>query len=105
MIEVSKSEQWADRIAAWEGSGLSRRVWCGQHGVNVHTLDYWRRRLQCKSAPRVGQTDRPLVPIVVSAVAGSVPLQVWLPGGVQVHITCDADVAQAAQLVRALHGC
>jgi beta-glucuronidase len=71
MAVSSKREVWAGRIAAWERSGLSRRAWCGERGVNVRTLDYWRRRLQREPAPRKRQARSAPVPIVVAPAASA----------------------------------
>jgi transposase-like protein len=105
MAESSKREQWSERIAAWGRSGLSRRAWCDKHGINVHTLDYWRRRLGGESGVGKRKRQGKLVPIVVSATAAPMPFDVLLPAGVQLRVPAGADVAQVAQLVRALCAC
>jgi hypothetical protein len=50
MAKTDKQRTWAKRIAAWERSGMSRRPWCAANEANVHTFDYWRRRLRARSA-------------------------------------------------------
>jgi transposase-like protein len=103
MAGRNKRDEWAARIAAWERSGQSRRAWCDKHGVNVHTLDYWRRRF--RSEPALRKRRARLVPIVVAATTAAVPFAVVLPSGVQLRVPADADVAQVAALVRALQAC
>lgn len=105
MATTSKREQWEVRISAWERSGLSRQSWCAKHGINVHTLDYWRRRVRDEAAPRRHLTGTGLVPVVVAATAGVPALELRLRDGVQLSIPPGADVMQVAALVRALQTC
>lgn len=105
MAESSKQKIWAGRMAAWSDSGLSRSVWCGRHGINVHTFDYWRRRLRREPVSRRRRARTSLVPIKVAAVAPAEALELLLPGGVRLRVPSGADVAQAAKLVRALGAC
>ena len=43
---ISKADLWADRIHAFQESGLSRKDWCQQNEIPQSTLGYWIRRLQ-----------------------------------------------------------
>lgn len=43
---TSRARIWQEHIAAWEGSGQTRAAYCRQHGLNLHTFAYWRRRLR-----------------------------------------------------------
>ena len=36
---------WAERVADFRVSGVSQRQWAQDHGVTVHQLGYWLRRL------------------------------------------------------------
>lgn len=105
MSESSKQEIWVGRIASWSRSGLSRQAWCGKHGINVHTFDYWRRRLRDSPVPRKHKTRTALVPIMVTAPAAIEPLELLLPSGVRLRVPSGADVAAVAQLLRALGAC
>lgn len=105
MAETSKQDLWMGRISAWSASGLSRRVWCSEHGINVHTLDYWRRQLRSEPVPRKGKARTTLVPIMVAAGAAPAPTEVVLPSGVQLRIPAGADIAQVVLLVQALSAC
>lgn len=105
MGESSKQAVWAARMASWSRSGLSRRAWCDRHGVNVHTFDYWRRRLREVPLPGKRKARRSLVPIVVAAAVPVEPLELVLPGGIRLRVPSDADVARVTALVRALGAC
>lgn len=98
--DEAKAGLWAERIAAFERSTLSRRAWCRQEGLNPNTLDYWRSRLR--------PTPSALVPIVVAqdgareAAPSSTPwIELMACGGVRVTVR-DADAAWLAGLLRAL---
>lgn len=105
MAESSNRDVWAGRMVSWERSGLSRSGWCDKHGVNVHTFDYWRRRLREAPVPRKREARTSLVPIVVKAAVPVEPLELVLPCGVRLRVPGGADVAQVAELVRALGAC
>ena len=105
MAESSKAQQWAKRIAAFEGSGLSRRAWCLKQGLNPNTLDYWRSRLR-GAHPATGARAKALVPIVVTGSGAAAPgIQIALVGGTQVRAPCGVDAAWLSALVRGLSGC
>ena len=107
MVESSKAQQWAKRIAAFEGSGLNRRTWCGQQGLKASTLDYWRSRLRRVSPAAPGaQANGTLIPIVVAgsdAIAASI--EIALPQGTRVRAPSTVDATWRSALVRGLCGC
>jgi hypothetical protein len=105
MVESSKQAAWAGRMASWERSGLSRRAWCDRHDVNVHTFDYWRRRLREAPVLRKRKARTSLVPIVVAAAAPVEPLELVLPSGIRLRVPSDANMVWVAGLVRALGTC
>lgn len=105
MSDSSKREVWAGRMVEWERSGLSRREWCSKHGINVHTLDYWRQQLRSEPMPRKGKARTKLVPIMVAAAAAPASIEVVLPSGIQLRVPAGADIAQVARLVHALSAC
>lgn len=113
MAKVNKREMWTRRIAACERSGKSRRAWCEAHGVNVHTFDYWRYRLQTQSKPVGARRARAkaLVPIVVqrsTAGAGSAAaasIEVVLRDGITLRAPATTDARWLATLARELGTC
>jgi surfactin synthase thioesterase subunit len=42
----SRREQWRVHMEAWSQSGQTQAAYCEQHGLNVKTFSYWRRRLK-----------------------------------------------------------
>ncbi|MHB8496203.1 MAG: IS66 family insertion sequence element accessory protein TnpA [Casimicrobiaceae bacterium] len=91
--DEGKARVWSERIAAFAASGLSRRAWCRQEGLNPNTLDYWRSRLR--------PATKALVPIVVSADS-TADVEVALRGGVRLRIRSGTDPGWLAQLLGAL---
>lgn len=51
---ASKTALWADRIHAFQGSGLSRKDWCQQNGIPQSTLSYWIRKIQSEDVETEG---------------------------------------------------
>ena len=45
----SKADLWANRVHAFQKSGLSRKDWCQQNDVPQSTLGYWIRKTQLES--------------------------------------------------------
>lgn len=44
-------QEWTDKIAVWQKSGLSIAAWCRQNDEGYHRFLYWRRRLQQAAKP------------------------------------------------------
>src|SRR4051812_17308822 len=38
-------EEWERRIADFKASGMSQSKWCETHGINLHKLRYWLKRI------------------------------------------------------------
>jgi len=105
-MESSKAQQWAKWIAAFEGSGLSRRAWCLKQGLNPNTLDYWRSRLRRADPTATGARASALVPVVVAGGDTAVAdIEIALPGGTRVRAPSTVDAAWLSALVRGLSGC
>ena len=46
-IRKAKGQQyWSSHITAQESSGQSQKVYCKKHGLNIHSLGYWRKRIK-----------------------------------------------------------
>jgi transposase len=51
--------EWCERMAAQERSGLSVRQFCQQQGIAEHRFYYWRKRLREQQQPmRFALVDR-----------------------------------------------
>ena len=56
---ISKADLWADRIHAFQESGLSRKDWCQQNEIPQSTLNYWIRKIQLE-APETEPASDPV---------------------------------------------
>jgi len=91
----SKAQLWSKRIAAFEGSGLSRRAWCRRKGLNLATMRYWISRL-----PKSGLARVPIV--VARDETGVADVEITLRSGLRVRTPRGTDASWLADLVRAL---
>ena len=67
---------WAERIARWERSGLSRAVFARREGVKVSALSWWRWELGRKAASPVAAFVPSLSFVEVRAVpAPALPVE------------------------------
>jgi transposase-like protein len=100
----------ADRLVSeFEQSGLRRKEFCAAHGLSVHTLDAWRKRI----AESGSQEKIVPVEIVEDRAAGAGSMQagnmarngqfrVVLADGVRIEVDPGFDAAELRRLVAAL---
>ena len=48
---IAKNDQWRERIAEHERSGMSVRKFCKERGIADHLFFYWRKRLRNQQRP------------------------------------------------------
>ena len=53
-----KAQEWAERIAAQQGSGLSVKQFCKEQGVSEYSFYSWRKRLQESGPVRFALVER-----------------------------------------------
>ena len=111
---MTRSEQkravWVRHIRAWLTSGQSRSAYCAANGINVHTLDYWRRREAVverpkKRLPRRTSTSMTLIPVTVTPSVQAQPSVDVHSGTVRVCVPVDMAASWVAELVRGLLAC
>jgi hypothetical protein len=54
----SKEDQWRERLAEQERSGLSVKQFCQEHEFTQYSFYAWRRRLRKKEVVRFALVDR-----------------------------------------------
>lgn len=95
-----RSQAEADQLAAmFEASGLSRREFCRNHGLNVSTLDAYRKRLrqtQPEGAARLVAVE------VSTAQPAASGLAVMLAHGRRIEVSREFDAATLTQLLSLL---
>jgi hypothetical protein len=53
-----KADEWAERIAAQQRSGMSVKQFCKEQGLTEYSFYAWRRRLQEKGPVRFALVER-----------------------------------------------
>ena len=53
-----KGDQWAERIAAQQRSGVSVKQFCKEQGLTEYSFYAWRKRLQQTGSVRFALVDR-----------------------------------------------
>jgi len=101
----------AHLVSEFEQSGLRRKEFCAAHGLSVHTLDVWRRRiaqpeLREEIVPVEIVADRAVsAPTMAAAgVAWVCQFRVVLAQGVSIEVEQGFDAAELRRLVAALDG-
>jgi Transposase len=55
---IAKADEWAERIAAQQRSGVSVKHFCKEHGLTECSFYAWRKRLQEKGPVRFALVER-----------------------------------------------
>jgi hypothetical protein len=53
-----KADEWAERIAAQQRSGMSVKQFCKENGLTLYSFYAWRKRLQEKGPVRFALVER-----------------------------------------------
>lgn len=62
----ANQRKWSESILNWEESGLSQTQFCINHGINLRTFQYWKRKLDIPedlSSKRVGDRTVKIVQV------------------------------------------
>ena len=100
LASAAKWQEWEERLARFERSGLPIRQFCEAEGVNPGTFWYWRRNLTGSASPPPSvrpQSCAAFAPVdVVTQPAPSCDV-VRLPRGASIELPGDRpDLLQAA---------
>ena len=105
---ISKADLWADRIHAFQESGLSRKDWCQQNEIPQSTLNYWIRNIQLE-APETEPAPDPVFAKLRSeqelqfiAGTGNRSVTILLPENIQIEIGADCPARLLTTLLQAL---
>jgi len=73
----SMKQQWSEKIAAWQESGLSIAAWCKQNDEGYYRFIYWRKRLlQPKVQPSTSFVELTLEPSALAVECNGVTLHI-----------------------------
>jgi hypothetical protein len=94
-------EQWRQRFARFDSSGLTVATFCAQEGVALHAFYSWKRRLNGPTTqrppleqPATTFSEPPFIPIRLRAAA---PVELQLSSGAILRLTpgCDLDFVRS----------
>jgi hypothetical protein len=97
----NKADQWRERIAEQERSGLSVKQFCEQRGVAVWSFYGWRKRLRQTTPVRFALVDRGAECREPDRTAD---LEVVFATGERLRIRSGVDSATLRTVLRALRG-
>lgn len=105
---ISKADLWADRIHAFQESGLSRKDWCQQNEIPQSTLNYWIRKIQLE-APETEPASDPVFAKLPSeqelqfnAGTENRSVTILLPENIRIEIGADCPARLLTTLLQAL---
>lgn len=107
---ASKAALWADRIHAFQGSGLSRKDWCQQNGIPQSTLSYWIRKIPSGDVETEGVSGLVFARLPmeqeldVPIHTGTPPVTILLPENIRIEVRADCPARLMAGLLQALKG-
>lgn len=95
-------------VSEFEHSGLRRKEFCATHGLNVFTLDAWRKRIA------QSKTEEKIVPVEIvedgtasrgmraASLGQSGQFRIVLPQGLRIEVEAGFDAAELRRLLAAL---
>ena len=105
---ISKADLWAERIHAFQESGLSRKDWCQQNEIPSSTLGYWIRKIQSE-APGTEPVSDPVFAKLPSeqelkfnSGTGNHSVTILLPENIRIEIGTDCPARLLTTLLQAL---
>jgi transposase-like protein len=97
---VAKNDQWRERIAEHERSGMSVRGFCKERGIADHLFFYWRKRLRNQQQPvRFALVEKERARQVPAAEAA---LELVLGTGERLRIGTGVDASTLRTVLEAL---
>jgi transposase-like protein len=94
-----KADQWAERIAAQQRSGVSVKQFCKEHGVTEYSFYAWRKRLQQTGPVRFALVERRQQ---LQEPVGEAALELLLATGERLRISPGVDAATLRTVVDVL---
>lgn len=91
MSRTERAQEMLAHVAAWKNSGKSRKSYCAELGLNLHTMAYW-----CAKARRA-EVPSGFAPVEVMAGSG---VEVCYPNGVRLVLPVGTAMAQVAAYIR-----
>jgi len=100
--KVAKNDQWRERIAEQERSGMSARRFCKEQGIAEHLFFYWRKRLRTGQQPvRFALVEKGTTPAEPTA---KTELELVFVSGERLRIGTGVDTATLRAVLDLLRG-
>jgi hypothetical protein len=97
---------WSEQNRLWKLSGKSQKNFCLEHGLCLRKFVYWRCDVINKRKTNISQSKlyKVLTASQPPKACESDRLEVFLPGGIKIHINSDTDIIKACRFIKLL-GC
>lgn len=95
-------EEWELLVDESRNSGMTQADFCRERGLSVGALQYWMRKLREERETSGEPLGMRLLPLHVSAPAGTEGLEVLLPNGMQLRFPAATQPAYVASVLAAL---
>jgi hypothetical protein len=96
--KTSAADQWRERIAEQQRSGMSVKQFCKQGGFSQYSFYAWRKRLRKQEPVRFALVDRGLA---AEATMGAC-VELILPSGEKLRISAGVDSATLRTILETL---
>ena len=96
---IPKADEWAERIATQQRSGISVKQFCKEQGLTEYSFYAWRKRLQKKEPIRFALVDRGAAR---QEPATEAALELVLATGERLRIGAGVDAATLRTVLEAL---
>ena len=107
--KISKTALWAERLHAFQESGLSRKDWCQQNGIPQSTLGYWLRKIQSETLKTESTADPVFAKLPTeqelqfNSPVGTSSITILLPENIRIEVGADCPSRLIAALLQALN--
>jgi hypothetical protein len=97
--DTTKADEWAERIAAQQRSGVSVKQFCKEQGLTEYSFYGWRKRLQKKEPVRFALVNRR---VARQEQATESALELVLASGERLRIGAGVDATTLRTVLEAL---
>jgi transposase-like protein len=97
-VAGTKADQWRERIAEQERTGVSVKQFCKQHGLTEYCFYAWRKRLRKQAPVRFALVERGVLP----GPSAEISLELVLTSGERLRIGAGVDAATLRTVLETL---
>ncbi len=109
--DLSKEQQWRNRVAAWKASGQTQAEYCREQKWAPADLSWWKHELARRDqalktenaqAPKPKKAKRVFIPVQISPSPASEGFELALRGGQTIRMGASFDEAGRRRLLSVL---